>query len=204
MYTIIKDNEWVNAKGVATPNPYWEKIALLLKHFHEYDYLVWIDGDAFVPLDSPRLENILDKHPDKHLLVSRDIDSEQDFVVNAGFYIVKCSLIGETLLSKWLYDDSLTMNGVLNDQGVVQRMLYQNTMNICNYTQIFPFGLLQNFGDFSNKSDSGCYKCRAEYSKYGLNHGYVLHFPGEYRWMQRECEYERIRGCCDTLVCCCE
>ena len=44
-------------------NVCWEKYPLLLEHINNYDYLIWVDADAFFYYDSNNIVDIINENP---------------------------------------------------------------------------------------------------------------------------------------------
>ena len=59
-YEIIKDEKIRNIEY--NDILFFQRYALLLEYSkYEYDYLVWIDADAYFYIDSPPIENIINE-----------------------------------------------------------------------------------------------------------------------------------------------
>ena len=137
--------------------PHWERLPLLLKHIQNYDYVVWIDSDAFLYEDSPSIENVINYHVDKTFIFSADRkydpnDKNNNFRINSGFFIVKNSTYSIDFLKDWAYNYDYCFNRdkklfPFNDQGGLLHMYYHNIMNIQSDSVIIPFGKLQHFYD---------------------------------------------------------
>ena len=139
--------------------PHWERIPLLLQHFANYDYLIWIDSDAFFYIDSPSIENVINSHLDKLLIFSGDNDcnSEKKLTcqINSGFFIVKSCEKSKNILTRWLTDETLIKSSKLskpifgsnkwNDQGVLRIMYDENIEEIKDNSIIIPYRILQHF-----------------------------------------------------------
>lgn len=65
----------------------WSKIKLILKYIRDYDYLVWIDADAYIMNQDIRLEDIIrDTCMDKNICIARD-----NKLPNTGVIFIKCT-----------------------------------------------------------------------------------------------------------------
>ena len=81
--------------------PHWERLPLLLKNLKKYDYVIWIDADAFFYKDSPNITNIIKKYKDFDFIFSKDINKTS---INTGIFIVKNTPYSLDFLKKWAYD----------------------------------------------------------------------------------------------------
>lgn len=153
-YTLIKSDE-VLCKN---RKPHWERISLILKYFNDFDYLVWIDADAYFYLDNQPLENVIKEHLDKLFIFSGDTDklTASSCCINSGFFIVKQCTESKNILERWLYDNDLFENkelktenkygrGNWNDQAVLRYMYDNNILNLKTNSIIIDYGILQHF-----------------------------------------------------------
>jgi len=151
-------------------HPVWERLPLILKHIEKYDYVIWIDGDAFFYIHSNILD-IIKKYTDMDFIFSKDIDwSHHDGnYLNAGFFIVKNTPYSIEFINKWSYDDELYSQNPTpywREQGVLNYMYNNNILNIQNKCVCLTYGILQHF--FVN--EYGC-----DWAK----EPYVLHLSGQ-------------------------
>lgn len=125
--------------------PHWERIYLILEHLSKYDYMVWIDSDAFFYENSKHIMDLIKEH-DTPIIFSRDQDNQN---VNTGVFIVKNTQYSIDFLNKWGYDDeiynhTLVLNN-LHDQDGLDYMFNHNIMDIHNNSQFVNYGVLQHF-----------------------------------------------------------
>ena len=135
--------------------PHWERIPLLLKFLHKYDYLVWIDADAHFYIDSPGIEIVINKYPTKSLILSGDYPHfhPQEYEINSGFFIVKNDKFSYNILNAWAYSEKLkklaninnARYGDYNDQQVLRLMYDRNILNTKFVSVVVPYGRLQHF-----------------------------------------------------------
>lgn len=138
----------------------WERLPLLLEHISNFDYLIWIDADAFFYIDSSNITDIIDKNI--NFIFSKDIGNKN---INSGFFIVKNSEYSIEFLKKWAYDEELFKINpfpVWWDQGVLIDMYNKNILDIQNNCIEYEYGVLQHF----NKNDK-------------LDKTYVYHLAGK-------------------------
>ena len=127
----------------------YERLPLILKHIENYDYVIWIDADAFFYIDSQNIIEIiktnLDNNLDKNFIFSNDITNTN---INTGFFIVKNTKYSIDFINKWAYDEDLYNNNPYKlwwDQGILHNMIYLNILDINNNNIRYDYGVLQHF-----------------------------------------------------------
>jgi hypothetical protein len=123
----------------------WERIPLILKYINDYDYVMWIDADAFFYNDANNIVDIINDNRNYNFIFSNDIGNNN---INTGVYIVKNSQYSIDFLTKWLYDEDLYKNNKHPywwDQGVLIEMFNLNILDIKNNCIIIDYGVLQHF-----------------------------------------------------------
>ena len=126
-------------------HPAWERLPLLLKYIDNYDYLIWIDADAFFFPDANNIVDVINNNSDFNFIFSNDITGLN---VNTGILIVKNSQYSKEFLERWAYDDSLFENNTYPhwwDQGVLIDMINNNLLDIKNNSICIDYGILQSF-----------------------------------------------------------
>ena len=160
--------------------PTWEKIPLILKYLTQYDYVMWVDADAFFLKDARDIRQLIRKTPDKHFIFSEDISTNISPNIspniNAGVYIVKNTEYSIQCLNYWGYDNDLYKEvsrrnkagiTVWNDQaGLIIMYDEQNKFNIRQHSVVYDYGVIQNF-------DVNCIK-----ESYEKEKPYILHMAG--------------------------
>ena len=127
----------------------WERIPALLDNISKFDYLIWIDSDAFFYNDANNITDLINKYNDVNFIFSRD---NGNIDINSGVFIVKNSQYSIDFLTKWGYDDDLfNRHPSFNwwEQNVLILMFNENILNIRENSIILDFGVLQHF----NKHD---------------------------------------------------
>mmetsp|Transcript_14689 Transcript_14689/g.31336 ORF Transcript_14689/g.31336 Transcript_14689/m.31336 type:complete len:365 (-) Transcript_14689:471-1565(-) len=76
---IVADSEVETVR-----QPHWSKFPILLNHLENYDYLMWVDGDALFANFSIKVESLIDGHHD--LFIARDENN-----LNSGVFILRNS-----------------------------------------------------------------------------------------------------------------
>lgn len=145
-----------NEKKYENRHSAWERLPLLLENIEKYDYLIWIDADAFFYNDANNIFDIISKNMDKQFIFSNDIGNNN---INTGVFIIKNSQYSIDFLNKWAYDEELYNNNPHPywwDQGVLISMYNKNILDIQNNCIFYEYGVLQHFrnselSQFSNK-----------------------------------------------------
>ena len=122
----------------------WERLPLLLENISKYDYLIWIDADAFFYNDSNNIEDIINKNRNINFIFSKDIGNNN---INTGIFIVKNSEYSIKFLTKWVDEELYRINPYPGwwDQGLLIYMFKQNILDIENNSIQYDYGLLQHF-----------------------------------------------------------
>ena len=134
-----------NNKKVDNRHPAWERLPLLLDNISNFDYLIWIDADAFFYNDANNILDIITDNNNVNFIFSNDIGNNN---INTGVLIVKNSQYSIDFLNRWLYDEDLYKNNPYPywwDQGVLIDMFNKNILNIKQNSLQFEYGVLQHF-----------------------------------------------------------
>lgn len=138
-------------KIYANRHPSYEKLPLILKYIDQYDYLVWIDADAYFYKESEDIRNIINSHPDKQFIFSRDYKNWLNCIipnVNLGIFIVKSTEYTKQFINFWAYDEeSYNKNPGLSfwEQGVLTKLFNDNKYDIHSNIVSLEYGILQHF-----------------------------------------------------------
>ena len=78
--------------------PNWNKVSIVGSNLYDYDYVLWIDADAFIMDFTKPIEKIfqLDKHKEKEFFLAPDAVS-----LNMGVFLVKNTRNIHTLFYQW-------------------------------------------------------------------------------------------------------
>jgi len=157
-YDFIYDN----TRRLSDRKPHWERIPLIQKILDEnnYDYVVWIDSDAFFRLDnSILLEDIITKY-NKDIIFSADVFSafqkkrgikEHSSFINSGIFILKNTMNVKKILNFWSGEECFNKRiDQFQDQGCIRYSHKINIYDLKNISVILPVGILQSF-DPNNK-----------------------------------------------------
>jgi len=143
----------------------WERLPLILNNIENYDYLIWVDSDAFFKNKAKNIIEIIYKNKDVNFIFSNDINNKN---INTGIFIVKNSEYSIDFIKKWAYDEELYNKNSKPkwwDQGVLFDMINSNILDINNNYVSYDYGVLQHFY-FNEKP--------AKYKK-----AYILHLAGQ-------------------------
>jgi hypothetical protein len=125
----------------------WERLPLLLDTISKFDYVMWIDADAFFYKDAKSIVDIINKNTNVNFIFSNDIG---DSNINTGMFIVKNSQYSIDFLNRWLHDKELFKSNPYPqwwDQGVLIDMYNKNILNIRENCIHLNYGILQHFFD---------------------------------------------------------
>ena len=142
----------------------WERLPLLLANISNFDYLIWIDADAFFYNDANNITDILYKNKDVNFIFSNDLGNNN---VNSGFFIVKNSPYSRDFLTKWAYDDELYNSNPHPywwDQGVLIDMFNNNILDIRQNSIQLEYGVLQHFHEHDKLPDTFVYHLAGRYN----------------------------------------
>jgi|TARA_R110000803_G_scaffold152884_1_gene217860 hypothetical protein len=159
-YDLIKSSERVyDSTSLPFRKAHWERYPLILKHIKSYDYVIWIDADAFFYNVSPPITDLINKHK-KEILFSEDSNRLNPPAVNSGVLILKNTARVINIIKKWAYSEELKdkycgyklidgylcprMNWV-EDQAVVRGFVKDNVDDINNISKLIPYLELQHY-----------------------------------------------------------
>ena len=134
--------------------PHYERYPLLLNHIKKYDWIVWIDADAFFYKDARPLETIIE-----HIKFSHDnilsLNIRQTFSnipiheINNGVFILKNTKDNIKFLKRMMYCDDIIeiaeKNHYIYDQAVFRYLYCENYENFKKNSYVVNYGVLQHF-----------------------------------------------------------
>lgn len=126
----------------------WERLPMILDNISKYDYLIWIDADAFFYIDAGNISDIINNNTNVDFIFSKDYGNRN---INTGFFIVKNSQYTIDFISRWLYDEELCNNNPYPywpDQGVLIDMYDKNILEIQQKSIKLDYGILQHFKEY--------------------------------------------------------
>ena len=155
---------------------------MLLDHIKDYDWIVWIDSDAYFYYDSPRLENLINHYNFKNTssLLSFNIKQYQTglkkYNINNGLFILKNAAQNISILNKVINCDDIykiaNEKHYIYDQSVFRYLYEINYENFKDNSVVLKYGVLQHFYDYELK-----------YLKYKP---YAHHMAGSHQVKNRE------------------
>tara|TARA_A100001201_G_scaffold66157_1_gene61961 strand:+ start:149 stop:868 length:720 start_codon:yes stop_codon:yes gene_type:complete len=183
-YDLIKSSVRVYGdKTCINPrNPHWERFPLILKHIEKYDYVIWIDADAFFYFDSPPIEKIINEYDNKEILFSADHSQLSPPAINTGVLILKNTQRVIDIVKKWAYSEDLKnkycghkyQEGLLlpkknwiEDQGLIRGFVRDNVDDINSISRLIPYLRLQHYLPEEKKALVNL-----------KNQPYIMHFAG--------------------------
>ncbi len=184
-YDLIKSSE----RTYTSRKEHWERYPLILKHIRDYDYVVWIDADAFFYNISPPITDLINKYK-KEILFSEDGNRLNPPAVNSGVLILKNTESVINIITKWAYSEDLKnkycghklINGYLcprmnwiEDQAIVRGFVKDNVDNINSISKLLPYLELQHYNvsekDFLAKNEMV---------------PYIFHLAGRHKFREKE------------------
>lgn len=128
-YAEYHNADYILHKQIVTHNRYpaWNKIysTLDLLYSREYDYILFLDGDAVIIDITKNLFDLCINDPDILLHIGDDNQKKKKFNVNTGVYLVKCDDLMIKFFEKILHYPTLKKYYRLKywEQNVVQHEL---------------------------------------------------------------------------------
>jgi len=131
---------FTNEKLINSSHPSYNKLPFLLNTLIEkdYDYLVWVDADAWFIKDY-KLDMFVSSGKD--FIFSGDITDN----INCGIFFVKNTQYTRDFLCEWINGKYKNINPAWWEQGKLTTMFNQNVLDIKNHCFIYRMGMLQNF-----------------------------------------------------------
>tara|TARA_B110000908_G_scaffold122868_1_gene144087 strand:- start:317 stop:949 length:633 start_codon:yes stop_codon:yes gene_type:complete len=167
-----------NKKKYTDRHSAWERLPLLLDNISNFDYIIWIDADAFFYYDA-NITDIINDNLNTNFIFSKDLGNNN---VNSGIMIIKNTDYSIKFLKKWAYDEELYKkyeHHLWWDQAVLIHLLLNNELDINQNSIEFEYGVLQHFG----KNDK-------------LNGTYVYHLAGH----SKELRYKTSQDYLNKLI----
>jgi len=153
-YDLIMSNETF----LTDLTPHYERYPLLLRHIDNYDWIVWIDSDAYFYIDSPPLENIIKYINYSHTCIlsytiTQYLSSEfKKYYINNGIFLMKNTEENKEFLYKMIHNkDIIHVSEQLHhiyDQSVFRFLYDTNYRNFKDNSYVLNYGVLQHFYDY--------------------------------------------------------
>ena len=154
-YDIIKSSQRVyrgrHYQTIPERQPHWERFPLIIREIKKYDWVVWIDADAYFYVDAPPLEDIIEKY-DKEILLSEDKERVAYPIINTGVMLLKNTKKVIDVVNTWAYSEKLKhkytildKQNWIEDQAMVRGCYKDNVDNLKEISVIIPYLELQHF-----------------------------------------------------------
>jgi hypothetical protein len=184
-YDLIKSSK----KYYKDRSGHWERYPFILKHIKNYDYVVWIDADAFFYNVSPPITDLIEKHK-KEIIFSEDDNKLNPPAINTGVAIFKNTEKVINILQKWCYSNKLKdeycgsaeIDGYLcprinwiEDQALVRGFYKDDVDDVGSISKILPYLELQHYHIYE----------RDALAKF-KNLPYIFHFAGRHEARYKE------------------
>mmetsp|Transcript_30806 Transcript_30806/g.73369 ORF Transcript_30806/g.73369 Transcript_30806/m.73369 type:complete len:237 (-) Transcript_30806:238-948(-) len=91
-YTYFDESSLLDSSRPAN----WSKIKAVLKHLKDFEYIMWLDADAFVTNNTIRVESFLPSVENKDIILTKDASG-----YNSGVWLVRSCSWSEHFLEAW-------------------------------------------------------------------------------------------------------
>jgi len=126
-------------------HPAWEKLPTILKNINNYDYVIWIDADAFFYEDAPNIIDLIETYNHANIIFSNDVG---DTRINTGVMILKNCEYSVEFINFWAYDKhyfNTNPHPIFWEQGVMMQLYEDNVLDIKNNSISLYYGMIQSF-----------------------------------------------------------
>jgi len=144
-YKLIHSDKDYFANSTIIRRPHWQRVPFLLEHISNYDYVIWIDADAFFYIDALPIDQLISYYSEFDCIFSMDVNHQYSYEINSGVFILKNTSNNRDLLSKWMSDELVKKGYGLYDQGVLRLLYDKNYNNLKSRSLLLPYGILQHF-----------------------------------------------------------
>jgi hypothetical protein len=156
-HTLIYSDKRLHIKRHAA----WERLPMILDHLQNYEYVMWIDSDAYFYYDSGDILEIIKKHSEYDIIFSHSGKPPYKLTpINSGVFIVKNTEYSYQFIKEWAYNKEYYDKPAPNiwmgpwDQLVLSLMYNDNFLDIQNKSIILPYRVLQHFDKERNRQQS--------------------------------------------------
>ena len=156
-----------NKRKLKDRKPHWERFPMMkdiiVNYKNKYDYVMWIDADAFFVLDNKYydLSKILEKYKEYDVIFSADkcdnikkrltnifFNIPVGAYINSGVIIMKTNDYSIKLLDMWMSEESFeNRDKSWQDQGAIRYTWEIDWNNLRERSAILPLGTMQTFGN---------------------------------------------------------
>ena len=137
---------------ILIPNkaPTWSKLQAIKNILSNYDYIFWIDSDAFFNNHDIQLENFI--LPTHDMFICDDLPNNvpgQHCLINAGTILLKNTKFIQDFIDFWLTYDGKYNNELYHEQTVLDYMIKNNIFNCKTKIKIYEAKAFNSiFGEF--------------------------------------------------------
>lgn len=143
---VVRSKPYYQGRSLA-----WEKVPLVLDLLDAYEYVMWMDADAFFYKDAISILDLIQAAPDKEFIFSNDYNPQLYTDINAGVFIVKSNAYSKMIMKEWVENLNLIeLNPYpdFHEQGVIRGMVMTNHMELANHCVVLQYGILQHFFEY--------------------------------------------------------
>lgn len=154
---------------------HYQRYPLILKHIEKYDWVMWIDADAFFYNDAPRLETLINHIQFSHeIILSYSIkqylsDEYDKNFINNGVFLFKNTKNNIKIIEKIIDSDDIKdishKKHYTYDQSIFRYLYEINYLDFKKNSFVLNYGALQHF-----------YEHELGYLKYKP---FILHMAGD-------------------------
>jgi len=163
----------------------WKKLQMIYNNIQNFDYIIWIDSDAFFynddndDNDDNNIINIINDNIDKDIIFSKDIKNVN---INSGILIIKNSDYSINFLKKWMDEEIYQKHRTSNvwEQAALLELYDNNILNIKDKSVRIDYGVLQEFTPDFSPSFSRKKPYILHLAGSGNNEGYRIKIIKEY------------------------
>ena len=154
-YYVFYENLAEEVEKGESPKICWSKTKACLNVIKNHEYIMWMDADAIFANQNIKIEDMINKYPNKHFYLSKD---PKTHFINSGVMIWKNSNEGNEILNKWWNEPHISY-GKGGDQKPLGDLLKSNNE-------------LKDIWHHYEERDMNCYP--TNYHPYD----YIIHFMG--------------------------
>ena len=136
-YGFVKYNVELNDRAQQ-----WCKVKTindLLQKNIDYDYIFWIDSDAFFNNFNKSLDSIIDKYTDKDIIICDDIpNSGKKNTINTGTMFIKCSEWSKQFCNEWFNYEGEFLHTHYHEQSVLENYINNDINDFKKHIKIYP------------------------------------------------------------------
>lgn len=142
---------------ISNTTPHYVRYHLLLYILDDYDWVMWIDADAYFYNDAPALEYLLYHSKNYCCILSFDkiqllTNQYNDYDINNGVFIFKNCINNKLILEKMINSSDIkeeaNKHHFIYDQAIFRYLYDTNYLNFKKNSYTLDYGILQHFYSF--------------------------------------------------------